>query len=194
MSGSWLSSYCSRGNLLTFSTERSLPQLLLGVFLIAASPVLALASLTVSPTVTPNAGLFTYSYSVANNTPDDPFVIDIPVPKGNAITSLMAPAGFISAYDSGLGLVSFLEDSSLFTSTPTSGFSFVSPTGPGSAMFAATTLSSSTFNLYTISGQTMAPVAATATPEPGYIGLLGLALCTVIGIKRFKFASSKSAR
>jgi hypothetical protein len=143
-----------------------------GIVLFLAASVFATAdSVVVTPTVTSIAGGYEYSYTITNNTPDDPFVIDIPVPADPAaVFDLTVPSGFKSAFDSGLGLVSFVEDSSYFTSTPQSGFSFDSPVAPGSVMFQATVLSSSTASLYTISGPTLAPV-----PEPAYLSLSLLA-------------------
>ncbi len=134
-----------------------------GIVLLLATSVFATAAqIVVAPSVTPIAGGYEYAYTITNNTPDDPFIIDIPVPADpTAISNLTAPAGFTSAFDSGLGLVSFLEDTNNFTSTPQSGFFFDSPDAPGSVMFQATVLSASSGDLYTISGPTSAPV-----PEP----------------------------
>ena len=70
-----------------------------------------------------------------------------------------------------MGLVSFLEDTAFFTSTPVSGFSFRSPYGPSGVNFKATTLSLANGTIYTVSGPTQAPV-----PEPGYFGLLAVTL------------------
>ena len=128
--------------------------------------------LTVGSTVTGSPGALTYSYTVTNGTADDPFVIDIPVLKiPGFVTNLVAPTGFKIAFDSGLGLVSFLEDSSFFTSTPVAGFSFKSAGAPGNVSFQSTTLSSTSGNVYTLSGATLAPV-----PEPGYVVLTALSL------------------
>ena len=141
-------------------------------FVTLASSFAAGATITVSPTVTGSAGSFLYAYTITNNTPDDPFVIDIPVLKSvNAVTNLTAPAGFKATFDSGLGLVAFLEDTAFFTSTPVSGFSFRSPFGPSAVLFQATTLSSSNGNVFNISGPTQSPI-----PEPGYLGLVALSL------------------
>jgi hypothetical protein len=150
-------------------------------FATLTSSLATAGTVIVNPTVTGSAGSFLYSYTITNNTPDDPFVIDIPVPnRPSAVTNLIAPSGFKAAFDSGLGLVSFLEDSLFFTSAPVSGFSFTSPYGPGSVLFQATTLSSSSGNVYTISGPTMAPV-----PEPGYVAILAvLALAAAPRIRR----------
>lgn len=140
------------------------------VLLVLASSLASAASVTVDPTVTLSGGVYQYSYSITNDTPDDAFLIDIPVPaKPGEITNLTAPAGFQSAFDSGLGLVSFLEDTSLFGPAPIGGFSFESLDGPGAVTFAATLLSSSTGSLYTLSGPTTAPAPTAAEiPEPIY--------------------------
>ena len=159
----------------------------LGLALLTFSSNLASAGpLTVSSTVTGGPGSYLYSYTVTNGTADDPFVIDIPVLKlPGFVTNLIAPTGFKIAFDSGLGLVSFLEDSSFFTSTPVSGFSFRSIGAPGNVSFAATTLSSTSGNVFTLSGPTQAPV-----PEPGYLSLVGLGLsAAVIVRKKFRFKS-----
>jgi hypothetical protein len=152
-----------------------------GIVLLLATSVFATAAqITVAPTVTPIAGGYEYAYTITNNTPDDPFIIDIPVPADpTAISNLTAPAGFTSAFDSGLGLVSFLADTNNFTSTPQSGFFFDSPDAPGSVMFQATVLSASTGDLYTISGPTTAPV-----PEPASIALCLLPVVVWFLIRR----------
>jgi hypothetical protein len=138
------------------------------IVLLFATAIFAAADpVVVAPTVTPTAGGYEYAFTITNNTPDDPFIIDIPVPADPAaISDLTAPLGFRAAFDSGLGLVSFLEDSSNFTSTPQSGFSFDSSIAPGVVPFQATVLSSTSGDLYTISGPTMAPV-----PEPAHASL-----------------------
>ncbi len=169
-------------------------QLLPGVVLLAASSGLASANLiTVAPTVTGSAGSFTYAYAISSSGADDTFLIDISVPKGGIISNIMTPTGFKSAYDSGLGIVSFLENTNYFSSTPLSGFSFLSPSGPGTVSFQASTLSAVTGNIITSSGATLAPVSAAATPEPGYAGLLGLiALFAIVRTTVFPRKSSKS--
>lgn len=156
-----------------YSVNRMFVRSTFGLALVTlASSLAAGATITVAPTVTGSAGSFLYAYTITNNTPDDPFVIDIPVLNvANSVTNLTAPTGFKASFDSGLGLVSFLEDTAFFTSTPVSGFSFRSPFGPGPTTFRATTLSSSTGNVFTISGPTQGPV-----PEPGYLGLVALSL------------------
>jgi len=146
---------------------------------LATSVFATAAQVVVAPTVTPIAGGFEYAYTITNNTPDDAFIVDIPVPADPlAITDLTAPSGFTAAFDSGLGLVSFLEDTSFFTSTPQSGFFFDSPDAPGSVTFQATVLNLDT-GLYTVSGPTMAPV-----PEPAYLSLCLLPVFAWMLIRR----------
>jgi hypothetical protein len=125
---------------------------------------------TVSATVTPNGASFDYDYTVTNLTGFDLPVLDIVVRAGTTISSLSAPAGFLSAYDSGLGLVSFLEDSNVFGSIPLSGFMFDSPVPPGPTTFTANLLDANA-NLITSSGPTTGPAVV---PEPGFAPLLAI--------------------
>lgn len=152
--------------------------------LLFASVMAHAAAVTVTPTVTSiGGGLYQYAYSISYTGTDDAFLIDIAVPKSpTAITNLMTPSGFTSQFDSVLGLASFLEGTSSFTSAPTSGFSFDSPDAPGTAAFTASLLDSS-FNIYTISGSTLAP---TVTPEPAYLYLLAFLLPAFLLLKRRK--------
>jgi hypothetical protein len=148
------------------------------VTLLFASVLANAATITVTPDVTLSNGLYHYAYSITNNTPDDAFLIDIPVAASpSSIENLTAPSGFMAAFDSGLGLVSFLENSSVFSSTPESGFSFDSLEGPGSVLFEASVFSNSTSLIYTVSGATLAPV-----PEPRWLPALGLLapLCLLV--------------
>lgn len=160
------------------------------VALITAS-VTSAASVTVTPTVTPVAGGYNYSYTISEtitNTTggDDVFLIDIPVyASPSAVTDLTAPAGFTTAFDSGLGIVSFLENTSNFSSTPLGGFSFDSPIGPGSVMFDASVLSSTTADIYTVSGLTTSPAPA---PEPSYAGLFVCLAPAILLYRRFRQA------
>jgi hypothetical protein len=51
------------------------------------------------------------------------------IPANTMITNLMAPAGFLSAYEQSIGRLDFLADTSAFTAgATTSGFSFDSAT------------------------------------------------------------------
>jgi hypothetical protein len=159
------------------------PSIRVAVLFVLASALGAAASITVAPTVTTGAGLYHYAYRITNSTPDDAFLIDITVPQDPAaITGLMAPTGFTAAFDSGLGLVSFLEDTSMFGSTATSGFSFDSPDAPGTAAFQASLVSASSGSLYTISGSTVAPAAP--VPEPAVAMLLGAGLLVTALVRK----------
>jgi hypothetical protein len=143
---------------------------------------------TVTPTVTAIAGGFNYSYTISetltDSTGDDVFLIDIPVVADpSAVTNRMTPAGFRSAFDSGLGLVSFIEDTSSFSSTPQGGFSFDSPFAPGSVTFAAQVLSLTTGGIYTDSGLT---TSAAPAPEPSYLGLFVCLAPAIFVYRRFR--------
>jgi hypothetical protein len=148
--------------------------------LLALLPVLLSAStVTVNTTVTPTGGLFHYDYAIANGTIDDAFLVDIHVAHNPSyIQNLMAPSGFQTAFDPNLGLVSFLEDTAMFTSTPLGGFSFDSPLAPMSSTFTASLVDSSS-NIYTVSGSALAPV-----PEPGYFAVLAGLGILAIGIRK----------
>src|SRR5215467_13093227 len=104
----------------TFRTVWIFPTLALSII---ASGIVH-ADIIVTANVTPNGGLFQYDYSIANQTADDLPVLDIAVTPHITIGDLTAPTGFETAYDSGLGLVSFLENTASFGSTPLSGFMF----------------------------------------------------------------------
>lgn len=122
------------------------------------------APVTVSPVVTLSGSLFHYNYTITNGTGLDVPVIDINVARGTGIISnLTAPVGFLTAYDSNLGLVSFLENTALFGAAPLSGFAFDSPLPARASSFTATFADGSV-----MSGATLAPV-----PEPTAISLFG---------------------
>ena len=142
------------------------PRALLGtaVFFFVTSASALAGLIDVTPTITANGALTHYAYTIANNTADDPFVIDIPVAKGlGVVLNLTAPVGFTKAYESVLGLVSFLEDTAFFTSTPKGGFSFDSAIKPQAVQFQATVLGG--VGIYNLSGPTM----SAQVPEPGYL-------------------------
>ena len=130
----------------------------------------ASAQLLVSPTITSlSNGLYHYNYTITNNTGQDIYLIDINTAhQANAVTNLLAPTGFQKAFDSGLGLVSFLEDTSSFSTTPLSGFQFDSIFQGGQVLFAGDYLDNN-FNNQIVSGTTRGPVS---TPEPGSLAIL----------------------
>ena len=82
-------------------------------------------------------GLFEYEFSVSNQTPDPLAIVSLlDAPTGDAVlaASLTGPMGFLTNYDSGLGIVDFLEGTSTFGSGSTiHGFSFQSGAAPGTA-------------------------------------------------------------
>ena len=142
----------------------------IAVLLLICSAAAMGGPITVMPAVTQNGSMFHYDYTVANMTGLDLAVLDIAVPGGPTVFSLVAPTGFQTAFDSGLGLVSFLEDTAVFGATPISGFAFDSSLGPGSTSFTATLLDAQ-FNVSTMTGSTTGP-AGGAVPEPGSLSLL----------------------
>ena len=71
----------------------------------------------------------------------------------------------MSAYDSGLGLVSYLEDTSLFTTAPLSGFTYDSDFAPMTSTFDSN-FAPLAGGITVTSGSTLA-----AVPEPGSVAL-----------------------
>jgi hypothetical protein len=131
---------------------------------------------TVTPVVTPEGGgLFDYDYTITNETGNDLPVLDISVTPGLTIQDLQAPAGFLTAYDSGLGLVSFLEDTGAFGPTPLSGFEFDSSVPPGPTTFTATFFDGST-----TTGTTQGPVV----PEPASFTLFAAGGAVMLFLRR----------
>ena len=158
---------------------------LTGALCVFFSAGAARAQLTVDPTVTQVGALFNYSYTVTNLTAQDFPVITLNVPgQPGAVADLTAPTGFQITFDPGLGtgpgLVSFLEDTQVFTATPTLPFSFSSAFGPATSQFEAVDGNTgiSTF------GPTMtpsAPVPEASTLVPFAAGVL---LLTIYGARR----------
>lgn len=142
----------------------------------------AQAQIQVTPSVTFASGLYTYDYTVVNNSSDDVFDIAINVTPGvNTVQNLSVPVGFMSAYDSNLGIVDFISDTSLFgVGTTQGGFMFDSPLAPGPSSFAALTLNG------TVIGTTQS-----AVPEPGLPALL--AGCGVFGLMGWRTARRRRA-
>ena len=133
-------------------------------------------TITAVPTLTMNGALFHYNYTITNTTGNELTVLDIAVSKGaSTIQNLAVPAGFSKAFDSVLGLVSFLENSSTFGSVPISGFVFDSPIAPGATSFNGTLLDSN-FNVVTLGGPTTGP----AVPEPGNFPILSAIFCIAV--------------
>jgi hypothetical protein len=130
-------------------------------------------SITVTSSVTSVGPLFQYDYTVADGT-GLLAVLDIDITPGIGISGITAPGGpaaFATAYDSGLGLVSFLENGAVFTSTPEAGFIFDSTVAPGASSFGVTL-----FDGTTASGNVQAPVIV---PEPSGLALCALGLAAI---------------
>ncbi|MDQ6764488.1 MAG: hypothetical protein M3Z22_00065 [Verrucomicrobiota bacterium] len=154
-----------------------------GVFLGSAHS--ASAQVLVTPVVTFNVGtgVYTYTYSVTNNSANTLAIISFGARPATAFTvqNRTAPMGFISTYDSGNGLVSFLEDNNPATpqtfapGSTVSPFSFTSTFGPGATTFQALDIFGNTFT-----GVTQAPI-----PEPGVLALCALAV-PMLGILLFR--------
>jgi hypothetical protein len=141
-------------------------------------------TITVTDVVTPIGPLFQYDYTVSDGT-GQLAVLDIAVTPGQSITGLTGPGGptdFETAYDSVLGLVSFLENDAVFTSTPESGFIFDSPVGPESSSFDVTL-----FDGTTGTGSVQAPVGS--VPEPGSLGLCAIGGAALVFWRKRPFRS-----
>src|SRR5438067_11994077 len=107
----------------------------------------ATAQVSVVPGVTTNLGVTTFDFAIANSTPNDLVIVTIGVPAfPGAIFDLETPTGFVTNFDSGLGLVDFLADTDSFAAGSTlSGFKFSSHLPPGPSQFTALDLQG---NLY----------------------------------------------
>ena len=128
-------------------------------------------SITVTDVVTPVGPLFQYDYTVADGT-GQLAVLDIGVTPGIPISGLTGPGGpadFETAYDSVLGLVSFIENNSVFSATPESGFIFDTSVAPGASTFDVTL-----FDGTTGSGSVQGPVVGPVVPEPSALPLCAL--------------------
>jgi len=119
----------------SFATARRIRNhLILGAILCASwfSPQAAAALVDLELLVTPSGGLFQYSATVRNNSLVDlslVSIVDAPIAEPLIGTSVTAPAGFLALYDSGLGIIDFVEGVSVFGAGATvSGFSFTSAT------------------------------------------------------------------
>ena len=127
-----------------------------------------------TPTVTGvssfSSGLYRYNYTITNNSPVE--LIDVAIHiNSDPVLNLTAPTGYSTNYDVNLGLVDFLENTSVFaTGTPVSGFFFDSPLAPTRfGVFDALT-ANNIGGSASFSGPTLAP-----SPEPGSLALMGAA-------------------
>jgi hypothetical protein len=141
-------------------------------------------NITVTDVVTPIGPLFQYDYTVADGT-GQLAVLDIGVTPGIPISGLTGPGGptdFETAYDSVLGLVSFLENGSVFTAAPESGFIFDSPVAPGASTFGVTL-----FDGTIGSGRVQGPVV----PEPSLLPLCALGGAALLFWRKRSLASPR---
>ncbi len=141
-------------------------------------------TITVTDVVTPIGPLFQYDYTVADGT-GQLAVLDIGVTPGIPISGLTGPGGpadFEAAYDSVLGLVSFLENGAAFTASPEPGFIFDSPVAPGAGTFGVTL-----FDGNTGSGKVQGPVV----PEPSLLPLCALGGAALLFWRKRSLASSR---
>ncbi len=133
------------------------------------------AQVTLDATVTPLGGSFRYDLTIQNQGAQELALVsltDVPLNDDLIEPNLVVPPGFLGSYDSLLGFVDFLADTSPFTPGGTfGGFSFLSYAGPG-AFFGE-------FEALTIEGDSLSgSVGLTVVPEAGTLGaaasLLGL--------------------
>jgi hypothetical protein len=158
-----------------------------GLLLLCLSASLSLrAQLTVQPAVSFSSGLFNYSYSISNQTPFDVSIVTLSgiFSAPDAVQNLHAPVGFLVSYDTGLSLLSFIEDAQSFAAGLSSGpFTFDSPYAPSAGSFEAIDV---TGNF--LVGVTSVPGAdgIGAVPEPSTTAVLGaVALLGLIFLRKF---------
>jgi hypothetical protein len=137
----------------------------------------------VQSNVTPiGGGLFHFEFSVTNDSIDDIVLVSIDAPPGDASigATLLAPLGFLASYDSGLGIIDFLEGTDLFSvGTTITGFSFDSNMGPGNGAF-------DDFSGLTVDGDTFSGTVETtvvsAVPEPSTAASVAVGAAVLIGL------------
>ena len=145
----------------------------------------------VTPTVTTLAGgIYHYDYSIMNTGTTDLFDVSIHVhPGANQVFSVMAPIGFTASYDSGLGLVDFLENTNSFaTGQAISGFTYDSSLAPKSSTFDAN-FAPTSGGITTTSGSTL----AATVPEGSSLPLLCSGL-GALGVLVFKSKRRREVR
>jgi hypothetical protein len=159
----------------------------------SAAPLIgALASfqsqaLTVDATQAPIVGGFHYEFTIDNSAgPNEIAIVSLNAPLGDALigATLDAPAGFAKDYDGGLGLVSFIGDTSFFAvGTVTSGFSFDSSGFPPQYF--------STFTALDIAGtEITGTINFNAVPEAGNTLLPACAAIVALAFIQRKSSSS----
>ena len=152
------------------------PLALAGALSALFSASAAHAQVSITPIITQTGSLYNYSYSITNFTNTDLAIINIsglPLESDTA-ANLMAPAGFQTTFDPGVGILSFLpgsEPNQQFSAGSTlAGFSFDS-------VFAPATVSYDTLDVSggTTTGTTMGPAGA-PVPEASTLISLGMGL------------------
>ena len=150
----------------------------------------------VSATYTTGGGFFNYNFTVQNTltVPLVDVTVNYPTTFGTG-TNLSAPSGFNIAFDgsgqgtgTNLATVDFLSDSQEFVVGSTiRNFMFTSNKLLAGASFVAYDESLNTYN---------GTISATATPEPGALGLLAFGMTPVIALVsiRRRFAASASPK
>lgn len=147
-----------------------------------------------------DAGFFTYSFSVFNNTPVDLATFSLNVPVNSDLVNLSAPVGFLAFYEPNPGLdgtipgrVDFLADTQTIPSLGTvGGFSFQSPSLFTPSGFEALDLNGVQF---TPPGATNFPgtTALIAAPEPSTLGFLALGGALPFGMAALRRSNVRSA-
>ncbi len=156
-------------------------------FLVCIASLANAQTPTVTGTSSFSSGLYRYNYTITNNSPNELIDVAIHINSG-PVLNLTAPIGYTTNYDVNLGLVDFLENTSVFaTGTPVSGFFFDSPLAPTRfGVFDALT-ADSLGNSASYSGTTLAP-----SPEPGSLALMGAAALSGAFLLRRKRAKKAS--
>lgn len=132
-------------------------------------------------------GVFRYAFTIQNQGPLDVAIVslsDAPIADPIIDGSLAWPAGFFASYDSGLGFLDFLEDTTPFMpGLPVSGFSLDSGSPPFTAFLS--------FESIDVNGGIMTGTATMRVidgdgtgviPEPGRapLGLASLLACLLV--------------
>lgn len=150
-------------------------------------------ALRIEGTATDYGSYFSYELYVVDNVLPNLVVVSLlNAPLGDTLIgpSLTAPVGYLASYDSGLGIVDFLTDTTLEFGLPTTGpFTFASLFGPASYFAQSRGLDD---NLNEVS-MDLATITVVQGPNgqvsgPGGIALLGLGLALLAGRRGWALA------